>query len=105
MNEKPKNSTNKNNKDIEQIYGKYTCKDDPSLTLEVSLVNEIDTITFSNGKIIELKNVWGIQGIDKIIDAGIWSRFSNEILIDFRVGWLKLKKLDDDKILIYVKDK
>jgi len=104
MDEKQKNSINKNNQDIKQIYGKYTCKDDPSLTLEVSLVNEIETITFSNGKIIELKNVWGIQGIDKIIDPGIWSRFSNEILIDFRVGWLKLKKLDDDKILIYVKD-
>ena len=105
MNEKPKYNTNKNNQEIEQIYGKYTCKDDSSLTLEVSLVNETTTISFSDGEIIELKNVWGIQGIDKIIDPGIWSRFSNEILIDFRVGWLKLKKLDNNKILIYVKDK
>jgi len=105
MGKKQKKSINNNSPENYEIYGKYTCKDAPSLTLEVSLVNEIETITFSDGKIIELKNVWGIQGVDKIIDAGIWSRFSNEILIDFRVGWLKLKKLDDDKILIYVKDK
>ena len=88
-----------------EIYGKYTCLEDPSLKLEVSRVAETKTIFFSDGEIIELKNVWGIQGIDKIIDPGIWSRFSNEILIDFRVGWLKLKKLDNNKILIYVRDK
>ena len=75
-----------------------------AVPIRKNIAGNEETITFSDGKIIELKNVWGIQGIDKIIDPGIWSRFSNEILIDFRVGWLKLKKLDNDKILIYVKD-
>ena len=105
MDKKQKESTNNNSQENYEIYGKYTCKDAPLLKLEVYKGPEVAEITLPGGVIIELKNVWGIQGIDKIIDPGIWSRFSNEILIDFRVGWLKLKKLDDDKILIYMKDK
>ena len=81
MNEKPKNSTSKNTWENYEIYGKYTCKEDSSLKLEVSRGPKVIEISFSDGAITELQNVWGIQGIDKIIDPGIW----NEVIADLEV--------------------
>ena len=94
MEEKQKDSSNKNNQIFEQILkGKYTCEEDKSKTLEVTA----GTITFSSGEIIKLENVWGIQGEENIIDPGVISRFTKGYEVDFYKGGLRT-------ILTYKKD-